>query len=61
MPAEAVLRLEELIPEETLSYLRESDDWDLPAIMADIRAHGVSPREIMSFDKGPKHYRIWLK
>lgn len=60
MPAEAVLRLEELIPEETLVYLRESSDWDLPAIMEDIRARGVSPREIMSFEKGPKHYRIWL-
>ncbi|MFN2329905.1 MAG: AarF/UbiB family protein [Chromatocurvus sp.] len=60
MPAEAVLRLEELIPEETLNYLRDSDDWDLPEIMADIRAHGVSPREIMQFEKGPKQYRIWL-
>ncbi|MHA7815404.1 MAG: AarF/UbiB family protein [Pseudohaliea sp.] len=61
MPAEAVLRLEELIPEDTLAYLRESDDWDLPAIMDDIRAHGVSPREIMCFEKGPKRYRIWLQ
>jgi len=61
MPAEAVLRLEELIPEETLTYLRTSDDWDLPAIMADIQAKGVSPREIMAFEKGPKRYRIWLQ
>jgi len=60
MPAEAVLRLEDLIPEETLVYLRQSSDWDLPAIMEDIRARGVSPRDIMSFEKGPKRYRIWL-
>lgn len=60
MPAEAVLQLEELIPEETLVYLRESSDWDLPAIMEDIRSRGVSPREIMRFEKGQKRYRIWL-
>jgi len=61
MPGEAVLRLDELIPEDVMAYLRESDEWDVPAILAQVRARGVQPQEVLDFNKGARHYRIWLE
>jgi len=44
-----------------MAYLRESDEWDVPAILAQVRARGVQPQEVLDFNKGARHYRIWLE
>ena len=61
MPALAALNLEQLIPEDVVAYLERSPDWDLDAILADMRAKGIEPQEIISFKKETKSYRIWLE
>ncbi|MBT5752592.1 MAG: ABC transporter, partial [Rhodospirillaceae bacterium] len=60
-PALAALNLEQLIPEDVVAYLERSPDWDLDAILADMRAKGIEPQEIISFKKETKSYRIWLE
>ncbi len=61
MPARAALNLEQLIPEDVSAYLRRSSDWDIDAILADMRARGLEPQEILDFEKENKGYRIWLE
>jgi predicted unusual protein kinase regulating ubiquinone biosynthesis (AarF/ABC1/UbiB family) len=61
MPARAALNLQQLIPEDVTEYLRQSPDWDLDAIIADVRARGIEPQEILNFEKDAKSYRIWLE
>ena len=61
MPAEAALKLQELIPEEVLAHIHSAPGIDLGAILAAMRERGLAPQEILGFDKPPKHYRIWLE
>ncbi len=61
MPAAAALNLENLIPEDVVTYLRQSTEWDLDAILTTVRASGLQPQEILSFEKETKSYRIWLE
>lgn len=61
MPAEAALRIDSLIPDDVIEHLRATNAWDVEAILAGVRARGIEPQEILTFEKGPKSYRIWLE
>jgi predicted unusual protein kinase regulating ubiquinone biosynthesis (AarF/ABC1/UbiB family) len=61
MPAEAALNLQDLIPDDVLAHLKASGEWDVDAILADVRKHGLAPQEILAFEKGARSYRIWLE
>ncbi len=60
MPAEAVLDLENIIPEDVLERIRAARV-DLGAIMNHVRASGIAPQELFVLDEGPKRHRVWLE
>ena len=61
MPAEAVLDLEQLIPEDVLERIRAlkkstSNYWAI-----NIRTNGITPQQLFTFEDGSKIYRVWLE
>lgn len=61
MPAEAVLDLEHLIPEDVLERINASGKIDLKQLADFIRANGIIPQQLFVFDDGGKTYRVWLE
>jgi len=61
MPAEAVLDLEHLIPEDVLERIKEAGKIDLKQLRDSIRANGIIPQQLFVFDDGSKTYRVWLE
>ncbi|MFI3138300.1 MAG: AarF/UbiB family protein [Methylococcaceae bacterium] len=61
MPAEAVLELEQLIPEEVLANINRAGDIDLKQLGASLRANGITPQTLFVFEDGSKLYRVWLE
>lgn len=61
MPAEAVLDLEHLIPEDVLERIVASGKIDLKQLADSIRANGIIPRQLFVFEDGGKTYRVWLE
>jgi predicted unusual protein kinase regulating ubiquinone biosynthesis (AarF/ABC1/UbiB family) len=61
MPAEAVLDLEHLIPEDVLARITDSGTIDLKKLGESIRAHGIIPQQLFVFDDAEKTYRVWLE
>jgi len=61
MPAEAVLDLEQLIPEDVLERIRESGKIDLKQLGDNIRTNGITPQQLFTFEDGSKVYRVWLE
>jgi len=61
MPAEAVLDLEHLIPEEVLARIIDSGTIDLKQLGESIRANGIIPQQLFVFEDGSKTYRVWLE
>jgi predicted unusual protein kinase regulating ubiquinone biosynthesis (AarF/ABC1/UbiB family) len=61
MPAEAVLDLEHLIPEEVLGRIIDSGKIDLKQLGDSIRANGIIPQQLFVFEDGRKTYRVWLE
>lgn len=61
MPAEAVLDLEHLIPEDVLGRIMESGTIDLKQLGESIRANGITPQQLFIFEDGGKTYRVWLE
>jgi hypothetical protein len=60
MPAAAAMNLRDLVPEDVLALIEAADDIDLDAILERLAANGLQPQDILTFDKPPKRYRIWL-
>ncbi|MGZ5620666.1 MAG: ABC1 kinase family protein [Methylobacter sp.] len=60
MPAEAVLDLEHLIPEDVLERIIASGKIDFKQLGDSIRANGVVPQQLFTFEDGRKTYRVWL-
>jgi hypothetical protein len=60
MPAAAAMNLRDLVPEDVLALIEASDDIDLDAILDRLAANGLQSQNILTFQKPPKHYRIWL-
>lgn len=61
MPAEAVLDLEHLIPEDVLSRIISSGTIDLKQLGESIRANGIIPQQLFVFEDGSKTYKVWLE
>jgi predicted unusual protein kinase regulating ubiquinone biosynthesis (AarF/ABC1/UbiB family) len=61
MPAEAVLDLEQLIPEDVLERIRASGKIDLKLLGDNIRTNGITPQQLFTFEDGSKIYRVWLE
>ena len=61
MPAEAVLDLERLIPEDVLARIIESGTIDLKQMSDSIRANGIIPQQLFVFEDVEKTYRVWLE
>ncbi|MGZ5007035.1 MAG: ABC1 kinase family protein [Methylobacter sp.] len=61
MPAEAVLDLEHLIPEEVLERIVNSGTIDLKQLADSIRANGMIPQQLFVFEDIEKNYRVWLE
>lgn len=61
MPAEAVLDLEHLIPEDVLERIIASGKIDLKQLADSIRANGIIPQQLFVFEDGGKTYRVWLE
>jgi predicted unusual protein kinase regulating ubiquinone biosynthesis (AarF/ABC1/UbiB family) len=61
MPAEAVLDLEHLIPEDVLQRIMDSGTIDIKQLSESIRANGIIPQQLLIFEDGSKTYRVWLE
>jgi len=61
MPAEAVLDLEHLIPEDVLARIISSGTIDLKQLGESIRANGIIPQQLFVVEDGRKTYRVWLE
>jgi len=61
MPAEAVLDLEHLIPEDVLARIISSGTIDLKQLGESIRANGITPQQLFVFEDGRKTYKVWLE
>lgn len=61
MPAEAVLDLEHLIPEDVLMRIISSGTIDLTQLGDSIRANGIIPQQLFVFEDRQKTYRVWLE
>ncbi len=61
MPAEAVLDLEHLIPEDVLERIIASGKIDLKQLAESIRANGIIPQQLFIFEDDRKIYRVWLE
>lgn len=61
MPAEAVLDLEHLIPEDVLERIIRSGKIDLKQLSYSLRANGITPQQLFIFNDGSKTYKVWLE
>ncbi|MGZ5054673.1 MAG: ABC1 kinase family protein [Methylobacter sp.] len=61
MPAEAVLDLERLIPEDVLARILDSGTIDLKQLGDSIRVNGIIPQQLFVFNDVEKTYRVWLE
>lgn len=61
MPAEAVLDLEHIVPEDVLARIISSGQIDLKQLGESIRANGIVPQQLFVFKDGGKTYRVWLE
>jgi len=61
MPAEAVLDLEHLIPEDVLERIMVSGKIDLKQMGDSLRANGIVPQQLFVFEDGKKTYKVWLE
>ncbi|MGZ5601653.1 MAG: ABC1 kinase family protein [Methylobacter sp.] len=61
MPAEAVLDLERLIPEDVLARIMDSGTIDLKQLGESIRANGIIPQQLFVYEDIEKTYRVWLE
>jgi len=61
LPAEAILDLEQIMPEDVAELLHKSEDIDVEKILANIRQNGLFPQAVFEFDKGEKQYKVWLE
>lgn len=61
MPAEAVLDLEHLIPEDVLARIVASGKVDIKQLGDSIRANGIVPQQLFVFEDGRKTYKVWLE
>lgn len=60
MPSTQVSRLEELIPEDVLERIRESNI-DLNALSRKACEGGILPQELFALNVGARDYRVWLE
>ncbi|MEN9596395.1 MAG: hypothetical protein RL236_829 [Pseudomonadota bacterium] len=60
LPAEAVLDLENLVPENVRAALEKSGDCDLSSILTRLKLDGLSPQILFEYTLNEKSYRIWL-
>ncbi len=61
MPAEAVLDLEHLVPEDILGRITASGKIDIKQLGLDLRANGITPQQLFVFEDDEKTYRVWLE
>lgn len=61
MPAEAVLDLEHLIPEDVLARIIEARAVDFKQLADSFRVDGIVPQQLFVFEDGRKTYRVWLE
>ncbi|HIF53786.1 MAG: hypothetical protein ABGX68_03840 [Methylococcales bacterium] len=61
LPAEMVLELETLIPEEVLIKLQNNPDFDLKLIMKNIIKSGIARQTVFCFAEHDKKYSVWLE
>jgi hypothetical protein len=61
MPAEAVLDLEHLIPEDVLGRVIDSGKIDLNQLRDSLRTNGIIPQQLFDFEDGRKTYKVWLE
>ncbi len=61
MPAEAVLDLEHLIPEDVLVRIVNSGTIDLKQLSDSIRVNGIIPQQLFVFEDAGKTYKVWLE
>ncbi|MBQ0719109.1 MAG: ABC transporter [Gammaproteobacteria bacterium] len=60
LPAEMVLDLENIIPEDVLAILSNQKNIDITAIKDRIMASGIAPQNVFSINSGDKEYSVWL-
>jgi len=61
LPAEAVLEIENIMPEDVNELLTNSDDINLTNIVNNLRLKGLMPQMLFEFKNGEKTYKVWLE
>ena len=61
LPAEMVLDLESLMPEDVLTQIKKSSRFNLDSIQLKIRESGIAPQSVFDFESGEKQYQVWLE
>ena len=61
MPAEAVLDLECLVPEDVLERITASGKIDIKQLGLALRVNGITPQQLFVFEDDKKTYRVWLE
>ena len=61
LPAEAVLELEQFIPEEIKLKLSQTGDIDLQQILTRVRESGIAAQTVFDYEDDNKHYQVWLE
>lgn len=61
LPAEAVLDLEQLVPEDVLTRLIASRTIDFKLLSEAIRTNGIIAQTLFVFEDGKKTYKVWLE
>lgn len=61
LPASAVLELKQLMPDDVLLLLEQSDSINLEKTLELIRLSGIKAQTVFDFQQDDKSYRVWLE
>jgi len=61
LPAEAVLELEQIMPNDVAELLRENDEIDLDTMVKNIKQFGLNPQTLFELSNNEKNYKVWLE
>ena len=61
LPADAVLDIECIMPEDVNELIKNSDDINLTSIVNNLRLNGLIPQMLFDFKNGENNYKVWLE
>ncbi|MDH5547184.1 MAG: AarF/UbiB family protein [Gammaproteobacteria bacterium] len=60
LPANAILEIEDIMPQEVLEQLNASTDINLKQILDRVKKSGIAPQNVFEYSHGSKTYKVWL-